>query len=216
MHDSFSSEKSQDELCITIDSLEQTPAGIVKITTPTGSIFLLREDYLENSLVQDYYPSRQFMSYEVLGLDLIESTLCCAVENAALNYLDRSEHSRFLLEQKLRNKKFGKNQIAKALDYLEGKNLLSDSRYALSWLRTRRLSVSEGRTKLFAGLAERGVSRKTAQEALDEFFEEFPEEDLLDKAMSKLQKTGCSEEKLFEKLMKKGFSASMIRKKLQN
>jgi len=216
MHDSdVSSEESQNELCIKIDSLEQTPAGIVKITTPTGSIFLLREVYLEHSRLDDFYEGRVFQENDVEAIDLLESTLCLVVERAAMNYLNRSEHSRFLLEQKLKNKKFGKIQIEKVLDYLESENYLSDMRYAVSWLRNRRLSVSEGRTKLLAGLVSRGVSKKIAQDALNEFFEEFPEEDLFEKALDKLHRNGCDDDKLYEKLIQKGFSPSLIRKKLQ-
>ena len=113
MHDSdVSSEESQNELCIKIDSLEQTPAGIVKITTPTGSIFLLREVYLEHSRLDDFYEGCIFQENDVEAIDLLESTLCLVVERAAMNYLNRSEHSswnkslRIKSSEKFKSKKY--------------------------------------------------------------------------------------------------------------
>ncbi|MCR4789442.1 MAG: RecX family transcriptional regulator [Treponemataceae bacterium] len=147
--------------------------------------------------------------------ELIDSTIAFSVENQAMNYLNRSEHSRFLLTQKLLKKGFDSKGIEKALDYLESLNYLSDYRFAMAWLRTRRLSVSEGRSKLHSELLSRGVNAKIAKEALDEFFEEFPEEELIEKAIEKLKRMSCPQEKLTEKLMKKGFSMSLIKKSLK-
>ena len=214
MHDSkVEHSESTSELCITIDTIETTPSGIVKVTTPTGSIFLLRQFYLEHSRVEDFYVGKVFTENDLAALDLLESTLCLVVENAAMNYLNRSEHSRFLLEQKLRKKQYGKEEIRRALDYLESENLLSDSRYALAWLRTRRITKSEGRTKLLGELMSRGIDKNTANEALEEFYSEFSEEEMLEKAMYSLQKKGFSGDELYSALIKKGFSPKTIKKK---
>ncbi len=212
MHDSENSFTEGEKLCVVIDSVEPTPSGCVKITTPSGSIFLLRDFYLENSSVSDYYPGLELSSDDMRSFEMLVSTLCCVVEGKALDYLNRSEHSRFSLEQKLIKKGYGKSEIEKALDYLESENLLSDKRFALAWLRTRRITKAEGRTKLLSELLTRGVDKKTAVESLDEFFDEFSEQELLEKAFYKLNKNGISDEALFQKLMNKGFSVSMIKK----
>ena len=143
--------------------------------------------------------------------ELLLAGYALLAEREALNYLNRCEHSRFLLSQKLQKKGHSQQAIELAFDYLETKNYLSDRRFAISWLRNRRITNSEGRTKLFQHLLSRGISKAIAEDALDEFYEEFSEFTMLEKAFSKCLRQNLSKEKLEKKLISWGFSYSMIR-----
>ena len=115
------------------------------------------------------------------------------------------------LTSKLVQKGYDKKYINMALDFLESKNLLSDSRFATAWLNSRRTNHYEGRSKLSAELAARGISREVAAAALDEFFTENDEYEICCKAFKKFSGKGKSEEKLISSLMTAGFSWKMIK-----
>ena len=74
-----------------------------------------------------------------------------------MNYLARREHSRRELEQKLARKEFDANEISEALDRLVEDGLLSDVRFAESFVHARRQRGS-GPLKIQAELKLRGVS----------------------------------------------------------
>ena len=195
-----------------VDSVEVTLSGVVKIAMPDGSFFFLRQPYLQTTQISDFFVGAEFSQDDVHVLEALESTLCYTTEKKALDYLNRSEHSRFLLEQKLKAKKYGIPEIKAALDYLEEEQLLSDKRYALAWLRTRRITKSEGRVRLASELASRGVEKKVIQDALDEFFAEFDEDEILLKAIEKLNKKNLSYDEMVTALVKKGFPLTNIKK----
>jgi regulatory protein len=132
------------------------------------------------------------------------------------DYLDRCEHSRYLLTQKLIKKGFSKEAIGKALDFFEESGSLSDSRYARAWIRTRGLRKSEGRRRLAQELAVRGIDRETAEDALDGFFGETSEEDRCKKAAAAYRRVGNkTPEQVRGYLLRQGFTHALIRETLQ-
>lgn len=90
----------------------------------------------------------------------------------ALALLARSEHSRFLLRQKLLQRSFEPATIATALDELEASGALSDERYAESWVRSRLRGHPEGRARLVGGLRSRGIDASLAESAVAKVLEE--------------------------------------------
>jgi regulatory protein len=130
----------------------------------------------------------------------------------ALDLLNRSEQCRFLLHRKLAAKGYGEAGIDEALDELESEGLLDDRRYAFAWTRSRSISRHEGRSKLLAELRARGIAHPTARAALDDFFEETPEEECCQKAIEKYNRTGSVHKAPIEiHLQRLGFSNSLIR-----
>ena len=101
-------------------------------------------------------------------------------------------------------KKYDKKYVEAALTYLEGRGYLSDLRFATAWLNTRKINHYEGRSRLAAELAARGIARDVASKALDEFFSENDEEEICRKAYEKLSKTK-SDDKLIAALVRSGF-----------
>ena len=83
--------------------------------------------------------------------------MACSIREAAMNYLARREHSRRELEQKLAQKDFSSAEIKGALDRLIEDGLLSDARFAESYVNARRQRGS-GPLKIQAELKMRGVN----------------------------------------------------------
>jgi regulatory protein len=132
-------------------------------------------------------------------------------ERTAMGYLSRAEQCRFALSMKLEKKGFSRDEIAPALDRLCDLGFLDDARFAEAWLRNRSIHQSEGRQKLLAGLRSRGIGSADAKLALDRFFDATEEAALCKRAVAKLRRLGKDENALTGLLMKKGFSAKIIR-----
>lgn len=182
----------------------------MEITTVSGPSFFIRTVYLSLIQPEEIVDSAEFL--EDKEEELVDAGLCFAVEQKALDYLNRSEQYRMGLTAKLTAKGFSKFHINKALDYLEGKKYLDDRRFAGVWLRNRAITHAEGRTKLAMELASRGIDKAYIKEALDEFFEENSEEEIYVRAYKKCVKIKKDEDKINSYLIKNGFSIKLIQK----
>ncbi|MCR4949642.1 MAG: recombination regulator RecX [Treponema sp.] len=187
--------------------VESSYSGMFKFTPEEGSSFYIRKEYLPEGLFDKIDIGVEFD--EEQADSLMDAGLTCAVELKAVAYLARAEQSRFGLTRKLIEKKFDKKYVEAALTYLEVRGYLSDRRYATAWLNTRRINHYEGRTRLAAELASRGIEREVANEALDEFFTEHDEAEICLKAYEKLSKKK-SGDKLTAALIQSGFSYKQI------
>jgi len=117
-----------------------------------------------------------FHEGDELGLDrwseILARSALIRAKGQALALLARSEHSRFLLRQKLLQRDFDPATIASTLDELETAGALSDERYAESWVRSRLRGHPEGRSRLVAGLRSRGIDASLAEDAVAKVLEE--------------------------------------------
>lgn len=188
--------------------VETSYSGMFKLTPEEGSAFFVRKEYLPEGLFELLNVGAEFS--EDQADSLMDAGLTCAVELKAVGYLARAEQSRFGLTRKLIEKKYEKKYVEAALDYLEMKGYLSDLRFATAWLNTRRTNHYEGRSRLAAELASRGIAREVAGEALDEFFTENDEMEICRKAYEKLSKSK-SGEKLTAAMLRQGFTQKQIR-----
>ena len=188
--------------------VESSYSGMYKLTPEEGSSFYIRKDYLPEEVFERIDVGVEFSEEEADCL--MDAGLSCAVELKAVGYLARAEQSRFGLTRKLIEKKYEKKYVEAALDYLEMKGYLSDLRFATAWLNTRRTNHYEGRSRLTAELASRGIARDVANTALDEFFTENDEMEICRKAYEKLSKSK-SGEKLIAAMLRQGFTQKQIR-----
>ena len=188
--------------------VESSYSGMYKLTPEEGSSFYIRKDYLPEGVFERIDVGVEFSDEEADSL--MDPGLSCAVELKAVGYLARAEQSRFGLTRKLIEKKYEKKYVEAALDYLEVKGYLSDLRFAIAWLNTRRTNHYEGRSRLAAELASRGIARDVANTALDEFFTENDEMEICRKAYEKLSKSK-SGEKLKAAMLRQGFTQKQIR-----
>ena len=90
------------------------------------------------------------------------------IYNKALDLLSRREHSRKELFLKLINRFESQEEINLTLDKLEGKNLLSDSRFAEEYVQARR-KKGFGPIKISAELEKRGVYETLISQEIDKF-----------------------------------------------
>lgn len=194
---------------MTIKSIAETSySGMFKVAPEEGSAFYIRKEYLPEGLFERLDIGAEFDDDETDSL--LDAGLTCAVELKAVSYLARAEQSRFGLTRKLIEKKYDKKYVEAALSYLEGRGYLSDLRYATAWLNTRRINHYEGRSRLSAELAARGIARDVANKALEEFFLENDENEICRKAYEKLSKSK-SGEKLMAAMLRQGFTQKQIR-----
>jgi regulatory protein len=84
----------------------------------------------------------------------------------AYDLLARSEHSTFLLEHKLRQRGFSEPAVVAAIEAARQHGYLDDRRFAERWIESRLRKHPEARSALLAGLFERGVPRRVAEEAI--------------------------------------------------
>lgn len=215
--------------------------GVYEITSDAGSAFFLRAEYLSDVKEERLVCVRGglepedslFMPSETLSAgepgvfsdeeaaDILRAALVYSAETAAMSYLARAEQSRSGLTRKLLRKGLDGGVIGQALDYLERQGYLSDRRFAGAWLRSRSIDHAEGRSRLSAELAARGIGREDRESALDEFFESCDEGDLCLRALRKSLRTKKYDdrEKLYASLMRAGFSLREIKgafKRLEN
>lgn len=188
--------------------VESSCSGMFKLTPEEGSAFFVRKEYLPEGLFERIDVGLEFDDEETDFL--LDAGLTCAVELKAVGYLARAEQSRFGLTRKLIEKKYEKKYVEAALTYLEWRGYLSDLRFATAWLNTRKINHYEGRSRLSAELAARGIARDVANKALDEFFIENDEDELCRKAYEKLSKSKA-DEKLIAALLRSGFSMKQIK-----
>lgn len=136
-------------------------------------------------------------------------TEASAATQKALALLARCEQCRAGMERKLLQKGYSKAVVSGVLDALEEKGFLSDERFARAWLNSRRIGKTEGRTRLLAELSARGISKEVSKKAVDDFFEEFSEEEICAKAARKFLSQGKSGEKLMAAMTRSGFAYKM-------
>lgn len=84
----------------------------------------------------------------------------------ALRLLARREHSRFELARKLGQAGFVQDEIESLLDEFEGKNWLSDQRFAESYVADHRART--GNVKLAYDLRQRGVDEAVIKSVLSQ------------------------------------------------
>ena len=168
-----------------IREMVQTLQGVCEITPGAGSAFFLRKEYLSLVDPERICAGAEFNDEETS--DILNAALIYSAEYAAMTYLARAEHCRAALTQKLIKKNIDRKAIEPALDYLEGVRYLDDERFAGAWLRTRSIDHAEGRIRLAAELASRGVDRNAAKKALDEFFSDHDEMEICRRAYRKVR-----------------------------
>jgi len=85
-----------------------------------------------------------------------------------MDLLARREHSRLELERKLAARGFEHELIAEVLESLEQDNLLSDARFAQSFI-VARYAKGQGPIRIRRDLAERGIEPQSAWFDSEEF-----------------------------------------------
>jgi regulatory protein len=148
--------------------------------------------------------------------DLVHRSEETFVVAAATTILARREHSAVELERKLRRKGFGAAACALAIERLGERGYQSDERFADAWVRSKMHGKGSSRSRLLAGLAQKGVDRAAAQAAVDRYEADHP--DCFQAALeahlgaAKGGSRGGDRDQVIRRLLRQGFSYGEVRK----
>jgi regulatory protein len=210
----MSDSQNQSSVVLIITSIKKVSVSSYELIFEAGPSFFISERYLGDIQLSEIEPGASFSGQKLETL--LHCGFCYACEKAAFTYLDRAEQNRFNLTLKLKKKGHQPDIIEKVLDNLEAENYLSDLRFASSWVRARMSSHAEGKSKLLSLLMQRGISIKDSQKAVEVYFENVSEEEVLSKAVQKCIRLGYSKEKIQKKLYNDGFSIKIINSYIKN
>ncbi len=147
---------------------------------------------------------------EEMADSLRDEQLLLNCREQALQYLTRREHTSLELKQKLLKKNYSQAHITQVLETLIHQDLLSEYRYAQSFILSRQRKNPEGKSLLRQRLLAKGVNNEDAERALEEAFSE----ELLVEAVSKAYAVAIRRyepDLALQKLLSRGFSRSDIR-----
>ncbi|HAF86697.1 MAG TPA: hypothetical protein DCG32_10125 [Sphaerochaeta sp.] len=147
---------------------------------------------------------------EEMADSLRDEQLLLNCREQALQYLTRREHTSLELKQKLLKKNYSQAHITQVLETLIHQDLLSEYRYAQSFILSRQRKNPEGKSLLRQRLLAKGVNHEDAERALEEAFSE----ELLVEAVSKAYGVSIRRyepDLALQKLLSRGFSRSDIR-----
>ena len=111
--------------------------------------------------------------------------------------------------------------VEAVIDRLREYGYLDDARFAHSYASLRVQQRPIGRQRLQRDLWLKKIDKQTAESALDQVFEQVPEEDLIDQAIAKRvrvrgkPKTREEAKKLFDHLLRQGFAFELVSDKVR-
>lgn len=129
-----------------------------------------------------------------------ESVLYYAI-SITCKSLAKQERSAWQVKQGLLKKGFAPFIADNAVLSLEEKKIIDNARYARTYLSTRAISFSEGKTKLYSSLLAKGVSPEIAKKAIEDYFNTRSEGEALEHAIEKYARM---HKKIIEELGKEG------------
>jgi regulatory protein len=94
-----------------------------------------------------------------------EDELCAQIRERALGLLSRREHSTLELKRKLLQRGYPRDLAAPVVEALRAEGLLSESRFAEEWTRSR-ISRGQGPLKIRAGLRQQGLDDAQIEQVL--------------------------------------------------
>ncbi|WP_243357418.1 recombination regulator RecX [Bacillus litorisediminis] len=133
----------------------------------------------------------------------------------AANYLTARMRSRDEVKQFLLQKEIEEAVLEEVLHHLEEYNYIKDDEYAVAFVKTYMETSDKGPVWITARLKEKGIRPEYIEKAIDLFTEERE----IEKAVALIEKwsTGLAKystvekkQKLYEKLVQKGFQSSVI------
>lgn len=141
----------------------------------------------------------------------------------AVNILSAKPRSISEMRRKLLEKDWTTPEIVEAvLEKLKEYNYLNDAQFAENFASFNLRQKPQGKRVLQMKLAQKRVDKETVKDALEKVFEETPETDLIDQALEKrlrlkgIPKDRDETKKLFDYLLRQGFSFDLVREKVQS
>jgi regulatory protein len=139
----------------------------------------------------------------------------------AVNLLTYKPRSIEELRERLLEKAWTNHEIVDAvIEKLKEYNYLNDEQFATNLAASKIRSKNFGKRRLQQDLKRKKLDNETIEKALENAFEEYPEEDVIDRAVAKrlrikgIPETPNEKRNFFGYLMRQGFDYDLIRKKM--
>lgn len=133
----------------------------------------------------------------------------------ALKYLALKDRTVKEVELHLRKKGSGEEEVAQVIEKLKSWQYLDDNKVALEWARYKVTTAFWGPLRLEAELRKRGVEGEIILDVLRKIEEEFSQEEIVQKALSKYLRTHCTQgsfapQRILAHLQRKGFWGDIV------
>ncbi len=154
--------------------------------------------------------------FDKTEFDAVQQT---AVEDKAymrsLDLLARRPRSVWEMEQYLKRKGYENNTVTKILNKLSNRGLLDDKKFALAWVRDRRVLKPVSKRRLLQELQQKKISQKIISEVLEQ--DETNEQDVLRDVIAKkrTQSRYQDNQKLIAYLLRQGFRYDDVKQLLK-
>jgi len=125
---------------------------------------------------------------EQLSAERLHELQFVAAREAAISLLARRERSRAELVTALGRKSFPKPVIETVLTKLQDEGMQSDTRFAESWVNTRRRIAPRGRAALRYELHQKGITETAVNHAVEQFSRDEEREALRELIDARLQR----------------------------
>ncbi|MCG8480854.1 MAG: recombination regulator RecX [Spirochaetales bacterium] len=146
---------------------------------------------------------------------LVQRSMRTFVTVDAADILSRRDHSAAELFGKLRRKGYDKESCRFAVEALHERGYQDDRRFADMWVRSAMRGRGKSRGALLAGLAERGVDRDVAEDAISTYEADHPDcfDIALQNALSRVSRGDETDrERIIRRLTRAGFPLVHIKK----
>jgi len=199
-----------------IVAIKEGAHGTAQAVTEDGSLFLFRREYLSAAYkAASLDDPIEFVAEAGQGFEIPDEVLDSAAgafdaEKRSCSLLARAEQHRAGLERKLAARDVPRWCARVALDWLVSAGLLSDRRFAESWIRQRMRSHAEGPRSLASALSSRGVDSAAVREAIAGVLEESARPAFIVKAAARIASGGQDSARVRAKLIELGWRRSEI------
>lgn len=132
-----------------------------------------------------------------------------------LNDMDRTEVQ---LRMKLKQGLYPEDIVEQAVQYVKSFGYIGDSDYARRFIQSRQGTKSQ--KEIYAALSQKGIDRKLIENAMEKYYESADEQEAIRKILAKKrfaaeEATDAEKNKIFNYLVRKGFSYNNIRQVIQ-
>ena len=133
----------------------------------------------------------------------------------ALDLLARRSHSKMELKRKLVQRGFSGELAERSCLWLMNKGFLDDRDFARNWVDRQTVKGGISRRQMERKLQEKGISREIISEMLSGHSEEMEWDALIKLLEKQLSRSGMTEKRAVQSLLRRGFSLTLIRRGLE-
>jgi regulatory protein len=154
--------------------------------------------------------------------EILQSEKKIKAKEVALNLLSYRSRSEKEISDRLKKKRFSRENIDGVIEDLKRVNLLDDYEFACSWIKDRMKNRPRGLTLLRQELIKKGIRKEIIDKASDEFYPEDQEVEIASELIKRREKRYRGLDKKIARkrmsgfLLRRGFSYEVVREVLDS